>query len=518
MTLMKRKLRLLIVVLVFLFMISLIPPMVARDSTAIPWPTEGWETSTPEEQGVNSEALTTLLQSNTEVHTIMAIRHGKVILDVSRYPFTSSQPHALFSVTKSFVSTLVGIAIDKGYIKSIDQSIWDFFPKDKTANMDARKEAITLEDLLTQRSGISFDDLSIYKIADKNVTWAQFILDQPMVSEPGINSLLLDANTHLASAILQISTKMSTADFAMKFLFAPLGITDATWIADPQGVSQGGDHLYMSPASMAKLGYLYLHGGEWDGQQIVSSDWITLVTSTVTKGNTQDYGYSWWTSSISGTNHQVYAALGLHGQAIWVVPDSDLVVVTTNDSAAEGQTIINAIANASTSDQPLAPNPVALKALQTRLGELAHPKAIAVKPIPDAMKAVSGKVYQFQPNDFGWKSIAIDFTKTDEVMITLGLSDKEIKLPVGMDSVYRVSTDGLPAEPMWRPIANVPLMLRAGFLGKRFIVYMSDCMGMEFWTLNFDFSKDVSKLWIVAQSLNESYDVSFITHDLVGSS
>ncbi len=514
---MKRKLILFIVVFVFLFMISLIPQLVAGDST-MPWPTESWETSTPEEQGVDSQVLTELLQSNTEVHTIMAIRHGKVILDVSRYPFTSSQPHALFSVTKSFVSTLVGIAIDKGYIKSVKQSIWDFFPKDKTANMDARKEAITIEDLLTQRSGLLFDDLSIYKIADKNVTWVQFILDQPMVSEPGVNALLLDANAHLASAIIQISTKMSTADFAKKFLFEPLGITDVTWMADPQGVSQGGDHLYMSPASMAKLGYLYLHGGEWDGQQIVSSDWIILVISMVTKGNTQDYGYLWWTSSISGTNHPVYAALGLHGQAIWVVPDLDLIVVTTNDSAAEGQTIITAIANASTSDQPLAPNPVAVKALQTRLDELAHPQASAVKPIPDAMKAVSGKVYQFQPNDFGWKSIAIDFTKADEVMITLGLPDKEIKLPVGMDSVYRVSTVGLPAEPVWRPLANVPQMLRAGFLGKRFIVYMSDCMGMEFWTLNMDFSRDVSKLWIVAQSLNESYDVSAITHDLVGSS
>lgn len=232
---MKRDLGILIVVLVFMSMFSLIPQIVARDSTMTPWPTNGWQTSTPEEQGVNSEALTTLLQSNTDVHTILAVRHGNVILDVSRYPFTSSQPHALFSVTKSFVSTLVGIAIDKGYIKSVKQSIWDFFPKDKTANMDARKEAITIEDLLTQRSGLSLDDFSVYKITDKNVTWVQFILDQPMVSEPGMNALLLDANTHLASAIIQISTQMSTADFATKFLFEPLGITDATWMADPQG-------------------------------------------------------------------------------------------------------------------------------------------------------------------------------------------------------------------------------------------------------------------------------------------
>lgn len=217
----------------------------------------------------------------------------------------------------------------------------------------------------------------------------------------------------------------------------------------------------------------------------------------------------------------MYAALGFQGQAIWVVPEKDLIVVTTNDLASDGQTILTGIMNASLSDQPLAPNKEELKALQTRIEELANPKPLPIKAIPDAIKVLSGKVYKLEPNDFGWKSIVFDFTKSDEVMITLGLPDKEIKLPVGMDSVYRVSTDGLPSEPLWRPIADVPLMLKGGFLGKRLMVYMGDCMGMDFWTLAVDFNKDGSKLWVSAQSLNEMnsiYMTTSLIHNLVGAS
>ena len=125
-------------------------------------------------------------------------------------------------MTQSFVATLVGIAIDKGYIKSVNQSIWDFFPKEKTANMDARKKTITVEDLLPQRSGLAVNDgLDIYKITDKDLSWVQYILDKPMQSEPGTAFGYFDANAHLASAIVQTATKTSSLAFAEQFLFAP---------------------------------------------------------------------------------------------------------------------------------------------------------------------------------------------------------------------------------------------------------------------------------------------------------
>ncbi len=512
---MKRLFSFLIVVMMFLSLFAFVSQSVAGD---VPWPTTAWQSSTPEEQGVDSQALLNLMQSTSDVHTVLAIRHGKVILDASRYPFSSSQPHALFSATTSFVSTLVGIAIDKGYIKDIKQSIWDFFPKDKTANMDARKEAITIEDLLTQRTGLLIDDdLNIYKLTAKDDAWVQHILDKPMQNQPGTVHQYWEAHGHLVSALVQIATKMSAADFAAKYLFAPLGITDATWVADPQGVSTGGNQLFMSPLSMAKLGYLYLHGGQWDGQQIVSEEWtktavITRIKAAEVSG-VLNYGYLWWTSTVSG--HEAYVALGALGQAIWVVPDLDLVVVTTNDIGFISRAVVMTIINASTSDKPLPANEATNKALQTRIDELMHPTAATPKSVPDAIKIVSGKVFQLQPNDFGWTSFSIDFAKPEEALITIGVADKTISLPVGLDNVPRLSTDGLPAEPLWRPLANVPQMLKAGYLGKHLMVYMADSMGMEFWTMNISFSKDGGKMWLTAQSIDESDGGGSTTHDLV---
>jgi hypothetical protein len=252
----------------------------------------------------------------------------------------------------------------------------------------------------------------------------------------------------------------------------------------------------------------------------VSADWIGQASGIQVKDAVAplDYGYLWWSGQVARTEHRFYAAMGMMGQNIWVVPDLDLIVVTTNDLSNDGQAIISAIAKAAVSDQPLPPNPSALKTLQARVDELAHPQASSVKPIPDAAKVSSGKVYQLEPNDFGWKSISIDFAKPDEALFMIGLPDKVLKLPVGMDTVYRVSTEGLPAESVWRPIANVPQMVRAGFLGKRLMIYMADCMGMEFWTLTVDFSKDGSKLWVSAVALNDTSATFSMSHDLIGTS
>lgn len=518
---MNRLFRLFVSTVMFLSLFFVTPQSAAQDNTTPLWPSQGWQYSTPEEQGVDSQALSNLLQSNSDVHTVFAIRHGKVVLDASRYPFSSDQPHALFTVTKSFVSTLVGIAIDKGYMKSVNQSIWDFFPKDKTANMDARKEAITIENLLTQKSGLNItwdQDLNFYKMVDDNANWVQLMLDKPMQSQPGTAYLDLDAHAHLLSALIQNASKMSTLDFANKYLFEPLGISDAKWLADPQGVNTGGDHLYMSPSSMAKLGYLYLHGGQWDGQQIVSAEWINNTIRSLIPGDRANVGYLWWNSKVPGTEHAMFGAVPIGWQEIWVVPDLDLVVVATNDTGYIGQTIIMSVANAVISDQLLPVNPTAANVLQAQIDVLAHPKPTAINPMPDVAQVASGKVYALQPNDFGWTSFSLDFANPDEAVMTIGLADKDINLPVGLDNVYRVSIDGLPAEPLRRPIADVPLMLKAGFLGKRMLVSMADCMGMEFWTLYIDFSKDGSKLWISAQSLNEVSDETIISHDLVGAS
>lgn len=512
---MKRQFHLSIVISIFLSLFVLVSESTAQDT--IPWPTDGWHTSTPEEQGVDSQALDQLLETNSDAHTILAIRHGRVILDASRYPFTSDQLHAGFAIAKSVVSTLVGIAIEKDYIQSVQQSIWDFFPEAKTANMDARKEAITIEDLLTLRSGLLIrDDLDIYKLNSGDATWVQHILDEPMQGVPGEAFCYADANAHLVSAIIQIATHQSASDFAAQYLFGPLGIDDVIWWADPQGVNVGGNHLFMSPMSMAKLGYLYLHGGQWNGHQIVSADWVERSTIPYVKGANIDfsYGYFWWNTNVG--QHAAISAQGLNGQVIWIVPDLDLIVVTTNDTGYLGKTIITSIANAVQSNQPLQANVSGVEALQARITAWENPRPTAIKQPASVLQAISGMVFELEDNELGWKSVSIDFAKPEEALFTISLPEKTITVPVGMDGNYRVSTDGLPADPAWRPIANVPQMARAGFLGKRMMILMGDCLGMDNWNLSISLSADGSKFFVGVQSLSQLNRIGSPPYNLVG--
>jgi CubicO group peptidase (beta-lactamase class C family) len=217
------------------------------------------------------------------------IRNGYVVLDASTFPFSTSQSHWMSGIACSTVSTLAGIAIDQGYIESVEQSIWDFFPKETAANMDANKEAITLAHLLTMTTGMN-PTTDMYELTADDQSWVQFVLDQPMVFAPGERIQFSDAFAHLVSALIQQATGMSAAEYAQQNLFEPLGFADVTWWADPQGVSQGCDGVAWSASDLAKLGYLYLHHGEWDGQQVVSSGWVETSTSPTVDPSV---GYLW---------------------------------------------------------------------------------------------------------------------------------------------------------------------------------------------------------------------------------
>lgn len=182
-------------------------------------------------------------------------------------------------MTKSVVSALVGIAIDKGYIKSLDQSIWDFFPKDKTAAMDNRKAAITLRHLMNHTSGLGIKDPELALLSVSGETVVQHLLDSPMLAAPGEAYAYLDGNAHLVSALLQQATKLTALEFARNNLFKPLGITNVDWAVDAEGVNFGGAGLAISAQDIARIGYLYLHDGLWNGQQIVSSEWVKQSTN-----------------------------------------------------------------------------------------------------------------------------------------------------------------------------------------------------------------------------------------------
>jgi len=295
------------------------------------WPTQGWRTSTPAEQGMDAERLARMLNSvrrqNLDLHSLLVIRNGYLVSETYFGSNTPDTRREIYSVTKSFIATLVGIASDKGLIAGVERAVGDFFPDRTFANWDAAKQAMTLENLLTMTTGLDWpEEDATFRQLYGSRDWVQFVMDEPMRRQPGSEFLYCSGCSHVLSAIIQQQAGMNTRDFAQRELFEPLGINDAVWDTDTTGIPIGGWGLQLTPREMAKLGYLYLNGGVWDGRQIVSAGWVKAATQKHTETDTDlGYGYQWWTYPRWGA----YAALGRYGQTIFVIPDLNLIVVTT---------------------------------------------------------------------------------------------------------------------------------------------------------------------------------------------
>jgi CubicO group peptidase (beta-lactamase class C family) len=295
------------------------------------WPTQGWRTTTPEEQGMDSGQLTQMLveveQKDLDLHSLLVIRHGAIVSETYFGAYHADTPHVLYSVTKSFIATLVGIAIDRGLIDTVDHPVLDYFPDIAIKEPNPLRETMKLEHLLTMTTGLAWQDEDpIFGEMYRSQDWVAYVLNTPMLEKPGSRFNYCSGCSHVLSAIVQQTTGTNTRDFAQEALFGPLGITSYRWEVDSKGIPIGGWGLELTPRDMAKLGYLYLHQGEWDGQQIVSTQWIEKATQKhIDTDDDLDYGYQWWINPRLGA----YMALGLYGQTVFVVPGSDLIVVTT---------------------------------------------------------------------------------------------------------------------------------------------------------------------------------------------
>jgi CubicO group peptidase (beta-lactamase class C family) len=274
-----------------------------------------------------AQMLATMEGQQLNLHSLLIVRNGYLVSETYFGGYQQDTRHELYSCTKSFISTLIGIAIDKGYIDRTDRRVVDFFPEHTFDNLDEQKTTITLDDLLTMRSGLDWQEGDpAYGAMYRSPDWVQFVLDMPMAEPPGSGFNYCSGCSHILSAILQQATGMNPRDFAQQYLFQPLGISNVQWDTDAEGIPIGGWGLQMTPRDMAKLGYLYLQDGKWDEQQIISAGWV----ENATRGHTETdgdlgYGYQWWTApSLEG-----YTALGRYGQTIFVIPGADLVIVTT---------------------------------------------------------------------------------------------------------------------------------------------------------------------------------------------
>jgi CubicO group peptidase (beta-lactamase class C family) len=299
-----------------------------------------WLSSTPEDQGMDSAELEQLIrnikQQRIAIDSLLVIRHGFIIIEeyinleeyVSHTQSNMDNMHSLYSATKSFTSALIGIAIQEGYIDNISLKVVDCFPEKTIENLDTRKKNMTLEHLLTMTTGFEWDewtDDSASKML-RSANPVEYMLNLPMIYDPGTKLVYCTGASHLLSAIIQKTTGYTTLEFARKYLFKPMGISEVQWTYDQQSIHHGGHGLSLTSRDIAKFGYLYLNNGTWNGKQIVSTDWVNKSTQTYNFFQENNgYGYQWWTLPQSN----IYYASGLYGQRIYVAPENDMVVVFT---------------------------------------------------------------------------------------------------------------------------------------------------------------------------------------------
>ncbi len=425
---------------------------VSEQTTSLP-PVEGWQVSAPEEQGFDSakaaEGLLAIKENGTLIHSLMVIRNDSVILDAYFYPYDGSTYHDLASVTKSVMTTLIGIAADQGKL-SLDDPMLSFFPDRQISNRDERKEKITVRHLASMSSGLECDPM-IDEITMNEMRasedWVQFALDRRVVREPGTDFAYCGLNMHLLSAILQQVTGMSALEYAQQNLFGPLGITNVYWPADPQGVTHGWGDLCLQPHDMAKLGSLFLHQGEWEGRQIVSPQWVqsALQSHVQGTGKIEDYGYGWWIGQPE--NEPEFLATGNGGQKIKVYPRLNLIVVTTGGGFEYSEIEAYFLAAMVDMEKPLPPNPAGVASLKDALTAITQgPQPEPVPPLPATAWTISGQTYVFEPNRFGILSIRLDFDESAEAVLQLEVANEPGPrvIGVGMDGVYRSSHSGRP--------------------------------------------------------------------------
>ncbi|GAB5537002.1 MAG: hypothetical protein Rubg2KO_32510 [Rubricoccaceae bacterium] len=355
-----------------LFLILALPAISSApvwSQPAISWPGETWETSTPEAEGIHPDSVAAIVADMESgaygyIDAFMLIRHGRVVADyrfeqdyetlaaqydTTNYQYNYDHPdwhpyyqgtdlHSLQSVTKSVLSAAMGIAIDEGHIEGVHVPAMSFFDAYRPFETDARKEAMTLEDLLTMRSGLLWQDTGGYDSDEHDTikleasdTWIQFVLDKPTDAQPGTQWQYNDGASVLIGKILREATGQRADDWANQRLFQPIGIDAFYWKTTPDGEADTEGGLYLRTEDLARVGYLFLRGGNWNGTQVISQDWVEASTSPVVPHingpQSIGYGYQWWVPRHEDGQTRIFAANGYGGQFLLVSPEHDIVAV-----------------------------------------------------------------------------------------------------------------------------------------------------------------------------------------------
>lgn len=282
--------------------------------------------ATPESQGISSDLFAALLREldaskDTEMHHFMALRHGKVICECNFAPYPKGMWHITHSMCKSITGMAIGMLIEEEKLK-LDENIYDIFPDHTNAFSKIFRPVITVENLLTMTSGVTFNESGIVSGND----WLGSFLNASVNGKPGTEFQYNSLNTYVLSAIVTKRTGETLTEYLTPRLFGPLGITKYYWETCPKGITKGGWGLFLYAEDMAKLGQLYLQRGKWNGQQLVSEYWIEISTARhlKTQNDTYGYGYQLWMEQRPGS----FEYNGMLGQNVIIYPDMDMVLVT----------------------------------------------------------------------------------------------------------------------------------------------------------------------------------------------
>ena len=380
--------------------------------------------STPEQQGISSTAVadfvTALDTEIEEVHGVMILRHGNVVAEGWWEPYRPEFIHTLFSLSKSFASTGIGLAIAEGHL-SVHDRVISFFPDAAPEEPTWRLEAMRVHDLLSMSTGHIGEDLRAFSF-DSDSPLPEAFLHLPVAHKPGTHFNYNTPASYMLSAIVHTVTGENLLDYLRPRLLDPLGIVDAIWSTDSQGIAHGGFGLSITTESIARFGQLYLQRGEWEGEQLLPAEWVAQATARqVSNGSDPDsawdqgYGYQFWRN-----RHGAYRASGAAGQLALVMPEQDAVVAITAGTS-QIRDIFNLVWDRllpAMQDEPLDANPAGAERLREQLNNLSlrmpagdsaadGEPTVGGEPVAEGSREWLGRSWQFGENEFGIDTLAL---------------------------------------------------------------------------------------------------------------
>lgn len=404
--------------------------------------------STPEAQGLSSADVLALVNALDgelgELHSLVLVRHGQVVAEGFWSPYSVDDIQVLYSGTKSFNATAIGLLADEGQL-SVDDLVLSKFPELAPAQPNANMAAMRIRDLLTMSTGHTQDTIDTLRSAP-NGEWTRAFLATAVPNAPGSNFLYNSGAAYVLSSIVERVSGQSVEEYLEPRLFAPLGIEKHLWGVSPEGVNLGDGGLSVRTEDFAKFGLLYLQGGQWNGQQLLSEQWVADASSAaVSTGNNDGnwsfgYGYQFWRSRVG------YRADGSLGQYSFVLPELDMVLAITSGTDSMGtNNLMNLVFEnlPAAQDTPLPEDASGQQALRDRLAALALP--IPEGTSSSALAAqVSGRRYVTAGNPQSIAALSIDFGSGDPAasppLLTIEDADGAHAIPVGIGSWYRGRT------------------------------------------------------------------------------